>query len=67
MGLILGIFIGLAAGAILGAAITFPVGSALGIFIDKSFSGWAIEIELAIVIISAIIIYKFFNIRLRKN
>ncbi|MGG5255354.1 hypothetical protein ACQYAD_18165 [Neobacillus sp. SM06] len=67
MGLILGIFIGLAAGAILGAAVTFPVGSAVGIFIDKSFSGWAFEIEVAIVLICAIIIYKFFNMRLRKN
>ncbi|NHM32912.1 hypothetical protein [Neobacillus terrae] len=67
MGLLLGIFIGLVSGAILGAAISLPVGSALGIFIDRSYSGWALEIEIVLVLLSAFIIFKFFNIHLRKN
>lgn len=67
MFLILGIIIGLVSGLVLGAAISFPIGSAVGIFIEKSFSGWAIGIEFALIILCAFIIFKFFNVRLKKS
>ncbi|WML48612.1 hypothetical protein RCG23_00185 [Neobacillus sp. PS3-34] len=66
MGLILGIFIGLVTGVLLGTAISFPVGSAVGIFIDRNFTDWAIEIEIALIILCSFIIFKFFNARLKK-
>lgn len=67
MFLILGILIGLVTGVVLGASISFPVGSAVGIFIDRSFSNWAIGFEFAFIILSAFIIFMFFNGRLRKS
>ncbi|PLS09563.1 hypothetical protein [Neobacillus cucumis] len=67
MGLILGILIGLITGVLLGATISFPIGSAVGIFIDRSFNSWAIEIEIAIIILSIFMILKFLNIRLKKS
>lgn len=66
MGLILGIFIGLVTGVVLGTAISFPIGSAVGIFIDRSFNSWAMEIEIALIILCAFIIFKFFNVRLKS-
>ena len=67
MGLILGILIGLGSGLVLGAAISFPVGSAVGMFIENSFSGWALGIQFALIILCAFIIFKFFNVRLKKS
>lgn len=67
MGLILGIIIGLVIGLMLGAAITFPIGSAVGIFIQRSFNGWAIEIELVLALFCAFIIFNVFSHYLKKN
>jgi|UPI00041DDF93 hypothetical protein len=67
MGLLLGIFIGLVSGAVIGAAISLPVGSALGIFIDRSFGSWSLGIEFVLILLSIFVIFKFFNIHLRKS
>jgi hypothetical protein len=66
MGLILGITIGLVIGLVLGAAISFPIGSAVGIFIQKSFSGWALEIELVLAVFFAFVIFNVFTHYLKK-
>lgn len=62
MGLILGIILGLMIGVVLGAAVSFPIGSAVGIFIEKSFNGWAIEIEVVLIIVSIFIILHLLGI-----
>ncbi|WP_394138762.1 hypothetical protein [Cytobacillus oceanisediminis] len=68
MGLILGMYIGLLAGAVIGAVISFPVGSAVGIFIERSFeNGWALGIEVMLIALSAFVIFKLFNVRMKKT
>jgi uncharacterized membrane protein YoaK (UPF0700 family) len=65
--LILGIIIGLLTGVILGLALSFPLGSAFGIFIERFFNGWSMEIELVLVILSALIVYKLLNVKWKNS
>jgi uncharacterized membrane protein YoaK (UPF0700 family) len=65
--LILGIMIGLLTGLVLGLALSFPLGSAFGILIERSFSGWAIEIEVALVVISLIGILRLLNLKWKNS
>jgi uncharacterized membrane protein YoaK (UPF0700 family) len=65
--LILGIMIGLLTGLVLGLVLSFPLGSAFGILIDRSFSGWAIEIEIVLVVISVIGVLRLLNMRWKNS
>jgi hypothetical protein len=64
--LILGIMIGLLTGIVLGLALSFPLGSAFGIFINQHFSEWTYQIEIILVVLSAIIIFKLLNLKWKK-
>lgn len=65
--LILGIIFGLLTGVIIGLTLSFPLGSAVGIIIDRFFGGWALEIELILVLLSVVVIFKILHVKWKHS